>query len=60
MSEKRDAIIKLDDECGIIIKFSNEPPADIDTCTEAKVTVYKNRNGRTVALDVECDEDEWQ
>ena len=58
MSEKREAEVVLDNECGIIIYFSNEPPADIDTCTGAKVTVYKDRNGKTVALDVECDEDE--
>ena len=57
MSEKREAEIVLDDECGIIIKFSNEPPAAVDTCTEARVTVYKNKSGRTVALDIECDED---
>jgi len=52
------AIIELDSECGIIVKFSNEPPADVDTCTEARVTVYKDEHGRTVALDAKCNEDE--
>ena len=58
MSEKREAEIRLDNECGVIIKFSNDPPHDVDTCTEAKVTVYKNKDGKTIALDIECDEDE--
>ena len=58
MSERREAEIRLDNECGVIINFSNEPAADVDTCTEAKVTVYKNKDGKTIALDIECDEDE--
>jgi len=58
MSEKREAEIELNNECGIIVKFSNEHAKDVDTCTEAKVTVFKDKEGNITALDIECDEDE--
>jgi len=50
--------VVLDNECGIIIRFSNESAKDIDTCTEAKVVIYKDKDEKTVALDIKCNEDE--
>jgi len=50
--------VSLDNECGIIIHFSQEPAINIDTCTEAKVIVYRDKDGKTVALYIKCNEDE--
>ena len=54
-SEKVEAVIEVNNECGIIIKFSDEDLADVETYTEATVIVYKDKNGKIAILDIEYD-----
>ena len=53
--EKVEAEILVNNECGITIKLSDEPPVDVETYTEATVILYKDKNGRIVVLDIEYD-----
>jgi len=53
--EKVEAEILVNNECGIIIKLSDEDPVSVETYTEATVILYKDKNGRIVVLDIEYD-----
>ena len=53
--EKVEVEILVNNECGIIIKFSDEKPVELETYTEATVTVFKDKNGKIALLDIEYD-----
>ena len=53
--EKVEAEILVNNECGIIIKLSDEHPVDVETYTEATVILYKDKNGKIAVLDIEYD-----
>ncbi len=53
--EKVEVEVLVDNPCGINIKFSDEDPVDLETYMGAAVTVYKDKNGKIVALDIEYD-----
>ena len=52
---KVEAEILVNNECGIIIKFSDEKLVDLETYTEATVTVYKDKNGKIAIIEIEYD-----